>query len=437
MVKQTILSDFVDDQINRESQESAENSDRKEKSPQEYVEPISSNLPEEWLIDTIEECCDILDFRRIPLSEETRRNMKGRYPYYGANGVLDYINDYIFDDDLILLAEDGGHFEEYRTRPIAYIVSGKCWVNNHAHVLRAKTGYCREWIFYNLVHRNLIPFIHGSTRSKLNQRELRTIPIPVPPFPEQQKIAAILSSIDETIQKTQSIIDHSQKLKRGLMQQLFTKGIGHTKFKKTEIGEIPETWDTVGIKNICNIRRGASPRPINSPRYFAEMGRGWVRISDVTSSFKYLRKTEQYLSKLGESKSVKVNPGELIMSICATVGRPIIVDMEACIHDGFVVFKNLSSEIHTEFIFYYIQKIEGKLTSMGQYGTQRNLNTKLVGSEAIPLPPLLEQQKIASILSAIDRKIEKEQQYKSQLEKLKKGLMQNLLTGKVRVKVDK
>ena len=122
------------------------------------------------------------------------------------------------------------------------------------------------------------------------------------------------------------------------------------------------------------------------------------------------------------------------MSICATIGRPIIVEMEACIHDGFVVFRNLSDEVDTEFLFYYIQKMERKLASRGQHGTQKNLNTKLVGSEVVPLPSLEEQQRIATILSAVDKKIEKEEQYKSQLEKLKKGLMQDLLTGKVRVK---
>ena len=82
---------------------------------------------------TIEECCDILDSRRIPITASERRN--GRYPYYGANGIQDYVADYIFDDELVLLAEDGGNFGS-KTRPIAYRVSGKCWVNNHAHVLK-------------------------------------------------------------------------------------------------------------------------------------------------------------------------------------------------------------------------------------------------------------------------------------------------------------
>jgi len=177
-------------------------------------------IPVEWEIAKIEDCCDILDSQRIPLNDETRRNMKGQYPYYGANGLLDGINDYIFDDNLILMAEDGGYFEEYKTRPIAYLVSGRCWVNNHAHVLRAKEGWVREWIFYNVVHKNILPHIGGGTRSKLNQKELRAIPIPAPPFTEQERIAKALSCVDEKIEKAMKRKENLGFVKKGLMQVL-------------------------------------------------------------------------------------------------------------------------------------------------------------------------------------------------------------------------
>lgn len=97
---------------------------------------------------TIEECCDILDSRRIPITASERRN--GRYPYYGANGIQDYVADYIFDDELVLLAEDGGNFGS-KTRPIAYRVSGKCWVNNHAHVLKPMANVDVDYLCYSLM----------------------------------------------------------------------------------------------------------------------------------------------------------------------------------------------------------------------------------------------------------------------------------------------
>jgi len=179
-------------------------------------------IPVDWEVVKIGKCCDILDSQRIPLNEETRRTMKGPYPYYGANGLLDNVNDYIFDNDLILMAEDGGYFDEYKTRPIAYLVSGKCWVNNHAHILKAKSDWSREWIYYSVVHKNIISYIGGGTRSKLNQKELREIPIPAPSLPEQEKVAEILTSVDEQIEKENTNKEKLEMLKKGLMQVLLT-----------------------------------------------------------------------------------------------------------------------------------------------------------------------------------------------------------------------
>ena len=176
------------------------------------------------------------------------------------------------------------------------------------------------------------------------------------------------------------------------------------------------------------MRRGASPRPIADPSYFSDKGRGWVRIADVTETYKYLRKTSQYLSQIGELKSVCVNPGDLIMSICATIGKPVLVDMKACIHDGFVVFRNLQKEVDTEFLFYMLQQYGTKFAGMKQTGTQGNLNTNLVGSTAIPLPPFLEQRAIVGVLGVVDSAIEYADRVIAKTERLKRGLMQQLLT---------
>ncbi len=205
------------------------------------------------------------------------------------------------------------------------------------------------------------------------------------------------------------------------------------KFKDSPLGRIPEEWEVVELGEVADVKRGASPRPIDDPIYFSEVGRAWIRILDVTTSNKYLKKTTQYLSPIGEQKSVKVEPNELIMSICATIGKPIIVKIPACIHDGFVALKNLSSQVDIEYLFYYLSFNEKNIQEMGQIGTQRNLNSNLVSCFKLLLPPLPEQKRIASILSQIDEVIEKEQKYKEKLERIKRGLMEDLLTGKVRV----
>lgn len=191
--------------------------------------------------------------------------------------------------------------------------------------------------------------------------------------------------------------------------------------------KIPKEWEFMTLGGISDIKRGASPRPIADSKYFGD-GRGWIRIADVTKSGKYLEKTKQYLSALGESKSVAVNHGDVIMSIAATIGKPIIVKMKACIHDGFVVFTNLDKDMDSEFLYYLLLKTENEFKSLGQHGTQINLNIDLVSNAKFSKPSLPEQQKIASILSNIDELIQKQQQVIEQTQKLMKGQMQKLLT---------
>lgn len=320
---------------------------------------------------------------------------------------------------------------------------GACAIN--ARPMATNQGFaslvCNEkaynwYIFYEMMLRKseLQRLGSGSTFKEVSKNSLRQLNISLPPLVEQKKIAKILSTVDEAIEKTDQVIEKTKEAKKGLMQRLLNRGIGHRKFKKTGIGELPTNWVISSIGEISNIRRGASPRPIGDLSYFSNIGRGWVRISDVTSSYKYLKNTSQYLSEKGILKSVKVNPGDLIMSICATIGKAIILDSEACIHDGFVLFSDLSEKIDSEFLFYVLQNNESYFVKKGQIGSQGNLNTDIVKRTLFPLPPIPEQKRITEIISTIDAEIEKEVSYRADLERIKTGLMQVLLTGRIRVK---
>lgn len=176
---------------------------------------------EDWEVKNIDELCINLDNLRIPLNDSQRE--EGIYPYCGANGIVDYINKWCIDDDIVLIAEDGGYFDEYKTRPIAYKMSGKCWVNNHAHVLKAKSGYSQDFIFYSLVHKNILNYITGGTRAKLNKEILLKIEIFIPKeFREQEQIATILSDMDSEIEALEKELNKYKDLKTGMMQQLLT-----------------------------------------------------------------------------------------------------------------------------------------------------------------------------------------------------------------------
>ena len=166
----------------------------------------------------IEECCDILDSRRIPITASDR--MSGPYPYYGANGVQDYVADYIFDDELVLLAEDGGNFGS-KTRPIAYRVSGKCWVNNHAHVLKPMASMDVDHLCYSLMFYDTGELVNGATRQKLTQTAMRKMLIPQRSLQEQKRIVCELSKVQSIISARQQQLQKLDELVKARFIELF------------------------------------------------------------------------------------------------------------------------------------------------------------------------------------------------------------------------
>jgi type I restriction enzyme S subunit len=182
-------------------------------------------VPDGWNIKTVAEVAHNFDGKRIALKSTDRANRKGGYRYYGASNIIDYVDDYIFDGDYILLGEDGDNVLS-RNLPLAFIVSGKFWVNNHAHVLQPKEnidiGYLCE-VLEAFDYKNIAS---GSAQPKITQGALNQISLLFPPLPEQQKIAAILTSVDEVIEKTQAQIDKLKDLKTAMMQTLLTNGVG-------------------------------------------------------------------------------------------------------------------------------------------------------------------------------------------------------------------
>lgn len=193
--------------------------------------------------------------------------------------------------------------------------------------------------------------------------------------------------------------------------------------------ELPLGWQNLSIGSIARVRRGASPRPIDNPNWFSTEGPGWVRIVDVTRSNGKLYKTEQCLSPQGVARSVPVKPGQLIMSICATIGEPAIVQTDVCIHDGFVVFDEHENNLNVQFLFHWLRHRTPEFRGLGQTGTQANLNTGIIESTYIQLPPISEQQEIAYILDTIDEVIATTIAHIEKLKLAKAGLLCDLLTS--------
>lgn len=205
-------------------------------------------------------------------------------------------------------------------------------------------------------------------------------------------------------------------------------------YKYTEVGVIPNDWDIVPLSSTAKrIARGASPRPIDSPLWFDDRSSiGWVRISDVTRSRRYLEETTQRLSDAGIQSSRFVGRGGLIMSICATVGRPIETRIDSCIHDGFVVFEE--PKIDQSFLYHVLASMEPTWSGRGQTGSQMNLNTGLIKDRLVAIPSTTtEQHAIAAALSDTDALLDGLDRLIVKKRDLKRAAMQQLLIGQTRL----
>jgi type I restriction enzyme, S subunit len=298
----------------------------------------------------------------------------------------------------------------------------ECYYQKTLHRLRPIYGYnvylmlCffQYWVDTGF----LSNFVTQTSIAHLTKEKLKDVSLPVPSEDEQKTIAQALSETDALIGSLEQLIAKKRHIKQGAMRELLCP---------------KEGWVEKTLGDLANISRGASPRPIDSPIWFDENSEiGWVRISDVPKSGMFLYETSQRLSQLGVQSSRFVNRKNLIMSICATVGRPIITMIDLCIHDGFVVFENLKTD--SKFMFCVLKSIEEDWSKNGQTGSQMNLNTNLIDSTKITIPPQKEEQeRIATILSDMDTAIAVLEEKLTKTRQLKQGMMHELLTGRIRL----
>jgi type I restriction enzyme S subunit len=387
-------------------------------------------IPQDWEVAELDSLAEIHDSKRVPLSKMEREDRKGPYPYCGANGIIDYINDYIFDGEYVLLAEDGGSYGKFENT--AYVMNGKFWVNNHAHILRAIEGRAsNQFLKTALDFLDLNLYIVGSTRKKLNQERMREIKIPTPPLTEQRAIVGVLGVVDSAIELADKVIAKTERLKKGLMQHLLTHGIGHTEYKDTPIGKMPKLWLVSNLDVVSEVIMGQSP----PGETYNENGEGTPLINGPT--------------EFGEENPRKAkwttNPTKLTKEndvlICVrghTTGRLSISDGVYCIGRGVAAIRGLEQSLSNRFLYYVLEENQNKIfqRSYAAGSTFPNMTRDQLGRVQIPLPSLEEQRKIAEVLASVTHKLQLGRKEQKKLERIKTGLMDLLLTGKIRIKVD-
>ncbi|WIF94090.1 restriction endonuclease subunit S [Caminicella sporogenes] len=360
-----------------------------------------------------------------------------------VNADEEEIKRYFLKENDIVFARTGnttGKSYLYNKKDGLLVFAGfliKFSINNKIYEPKFLKYYVQTDYYWNWVKKMSL----RSGQPGINSKEYSSLLVLVPPLKEQQKIAAILSTVDEYIEQTDALIEKIKELKKGLMQKLITKGIGHTEFKKTEIGEIPVDWEVKKLGDLGSTYNGLSGKNKD------DFGRGkpFIPYKNIFDNSKIdINYLDHVVIKENENQN-KVKYGDIFFTTSSET--PEEVGMSSVILDevdelylnsfcfGFRL--NDFNTLIPEFARYLFRgnEIRKKISRLAQGSTRFNLSKTQLLKIYIPIPPLKEQQKIASILSEVDNKIQQYELKKEKLQNLKKGLMQKLLTGKIRVKI--
>lgn len=401
-------------------------------------------IPEGWKVIQLKFVIQNLDYLREPISAELRERNNPLYNYYGASGVIDKIDYYNVDDKVLLIGEDGANLIT-RNLPLIYKASGKFWVNNHAHILKTlKNDY--NYMAHLLECADYSIYITGSAQPKLSQENLGRVLLPIPPIPEQQSIATYLDNkvgeIDGMIEKTEKKIALYEELKKSIITRAVTKGLNpHAKMKDSGvewIGEIPEGWETAKLRRISKIMTGTTP-PTSNQSYYDSKEIEWYTPSDFASSSINLNKSSRNLSKKAfEEGKIFLYPRKttLIIGIGGTLGKIGWTEKESASNQQINAIIANENNL-SKFFAYYLFVQNSYIWSMANTSTMPILNQASTKDLIVPIPPLPEQQSIATYLdtktTAIDSQIAIARKRIDLLKELKSSLITQVVTGKMKV----
>ncbi len=384
-------------------------------------------MREEWTLSDLGKSCEILDNQREPITKRNR--IAGSYPYYGATGLLDHVEGYLFDELLVLVGEDGAKWEAGENT--AFPINGKCWVNNHAHVLRPKREILIDnWLIYYLNQSDLTPFTTGLTVPKLNQGKLREIPIPLPPLSEQKRIVSILDEVFANVAKATANAEKNLRNARELFESYLNNVF-------TQKGE---GWEENRWGDLCHFVRGPFGGSLKKSMF---KEKGYVVYEQKHAIHDHFNQLRYFIDehKFNEMKRFEVKPGDIIMSCSGvTLGRVAVIPdniprgiinqalLKLTPNDGVYVFfiKHwLRSKIFQDIIF----KHSGGAAIP-------NVPSGKILKEIIISLPNLQQQKIVvqeiELVSAATKRLEAIYRQKiAELAELKQSILQKAFTGEL------
>ena len=383
-------------------------------------------VPQGWVWTTLESCTINRDNERIPVASAIRsKQQHKKYDYYGAAGIIDKVDNYIFNERLLLVGEDGANLLS-RAKNNAFFAEGKFWVNNHAHILDSYPKKVLDFVAIVINSMNLEMYISGSAQPKLSQDNLNRIPIPLPPLAEQQRIVAeierwfsLIDTIEQgkenlqnTIKQTKNKIldlaihgklvpqDPSDEPASELLKRINPKAQITCDNEHSE--KLPKGWylSTLGD---C-FKWGSGGTPESTVKAYYEGNIPWLVIGDLNDSI--VTFASKHISQLGiyNSSAKVLTKGTLLMAMYGSIGKLGIAGMELATNQAIAYAK--PNEINTYYLFYYLLANRDNFYMLGKGGTQKNISQTLIKSYPFLLPPLAEQKrivlKIEELFSIID-----------------------------------
>ena len=383
-------------------------------------------IPDEWRVRPLGEVVDFLDGRRRPVKDSDRAKMRGDIPYYGASGIVDYVNDFLFDEDLILLGEDGENILSRNCR-LAFKISGKTWVNNHAHVLRPRSGMTLEYLTEFLESRDYAQYNTGTAQPKLNKLVCSGIPVLCPPPEEQRAIAEAMGDVDALLVTLTQLIAKKRDLKQAAMQQLLTG--------RQRLPGFSDTWDHVSLGSLGTWLSGGTPRMSVDQYWSGDIP--WASPKDMKVT--RLRDTIDHVSVSALGNGTRLVPtGAILIVVRGMIlahSFPVARAERALAFNQDMRALVVKDGIDSDFVLWWLIAKRDLLlskTSESTHGTKRMPTETLFGIK-IPLPRIAEQSAIAAVLSDMDEELAALERRLAKTRALKQGMMQELLTGRTRL----
>ena len=332
---------------------------------------------------TLDEIVVVKDDCRRPINEGVRSEMKDGelYPYYGATGVVDYINDYLIDEELLCIAEDCGNYNAGEES--AYIIRGKAWVNNHAHLVKTKESCDVKYLYYFLKIADLKPYVSGTTRLKLTQKKLKEISVTLPSIDKQKTFVKIAEQAD----KSEFVGCKSQFIEMFGNQNTNDKG-----------------WTESLVKDEFKLSMGKTPAR-NNPECWDNGTHKWVSISDMSSYTRYTGDTSEYITDyaIADSGIKAVPKGTIIMSFKLSIGRTAITSEDLYTNEAIMAFAGFDEKkFNIDFLHFLIAN-KNWLLGAKQAVKGQTLNKESIGNAKIIIPPIEAQEEFASIYNQADK----------------------------------